>query len=102
MISIIDTFEIGLFPKFTVNGEPQRWLYPTIGPKGSILDINVCMVALAYADGNQSLFDIAKKIRKKISLVNLEVVILAKNSLISLSGELKFRNLTRRKHHVFF
>ena len=102
MISIIDAFEIGLFPKVAVNGEPQCWLYPTIGPKGSILDINVCMVALAYADGNQSLFDIAKKIRKKISLVNLEVVILAKNSLISLSGELPFQNLTRRKNHVFF
>ena len=60
--SIIDSFELGLFPKVKVIGEPQlgkKGLYPQISivrdkhPAASRMDF------LTYADGDTSIFDIA-------------------------------------------
>ncbi len=87
MSSIIDAFEIGLFPRNTIKCEPQlgkRNLYPTISQKGGHVDINTRMDFLAYADGNHSLFDISKKIDKNLSLVIMEAKILKEHGLIEL------------------
>jgi len=85
--SIIDAFEIGLFPQNTIKCEPQlgkRNLYPTISQKGGYVDVNTRMDFLAYADGNHSLFDISKKIDKNLSLIILEAKILKEHGLIEL------------------
>ena len=87
MSSIIDAFEMGLFPRNTIKCEPQlgkRNLYPTISQKGGHVDINTRMDFLAYADGNHSLFDISKKIDKNLSLVIMEAKILKEHGLIEL------------------
>jgi len=86
MKSIIDAFEMNLFPKTNVKCEPQlgkRNLYPTISQKGVQPDINTRMDFIAYADGKHSLFDISIKIRKNISLVVAEAGILEKEGIIS-------------------
>jgi len=85
--SIIDAFEIGLFPKNIIKCEPQlgkRDLYPTISQKGNNTNLNTRMDVLAYADGNYNLFDISNKIRKNLKLVISEVMILEKHGLITL------------------
>jgi len=54
MTAIIRAFEIGLYPKVRVLGEPQlgkRDLYPTTSQKGSHSDIRTRMNVLAYSDG---------------------------------------------------
>ena len=85
--SIIDTFEFGLYPKFTVKGEPQlgkRGLYPTLSQKGTYTDIKTRMDFLAYADGQHSLFDIAKIIGKNLELVTREAKIMAQHNLVKI------------------
>ena len=86
--SIIDAFEIGLFPKVTVKGEPQlgkRELYPTISQKGTYSSINARMDFLAYADGTNTLFDIAKIIGVPLSIVLDEARLMAEHNLIQTS-----------------
>lgn len=86
--SIIDAFEIGLFPKVTVKGEPQlgkRGLYPTISQKGTYSSINARMDFLAYADGTNTLFDIAKIIGVPLSIVLDEARLMAEHNLIQTS-----------------
>ena len=60
--SIIDCFELGLFPKVNVIGEPQlgkRGLYPQISMVNKKHPASKRMDFLTYADGNTSIFDIA-------------------------------------------
>jgi aminopeptidase-like protein len=85
MKSIIDAFEVGLFPKGSVKCEPQlgkRGLYPAISQKTSYDNLTTRMDFLAYADGNHSLFDISKKIKKNLALVILEAKILGNFGLL--------------------
>jgi len=87
MKSIIDAFEMKLFPKINVKCEPQLGkygLYPTTSQKGT-KPVNTWTRrdVLAYADGKHNIFDIAKKIKKNIKLVVSEVTILEKHGLIT-------------------
>jgi aminopeptidase-like protein len=87
MKSIIDSFEIGLFPMVDVICEPQlgkRELRPTISQKGYSHDANIRADLIAYADGKHSLFDISNKINKSLELILSEVKILKDNKLINL------------------
>ena len=85
MSCIIDAFEIGLFPKNYIKCEPQlgkRNLYPTVSQKGLNSNINTRMDILAYADGNNSIFEISNKIGKNLKSVLLEIKILKNNNII--------------------
>ncbi len=85
MAEIIDCFEIGLFPVCTVIGEPQlgrRGLYPTISQKGDYQNVYTRMNFLAYADGLNSLFEIAKIIEAPLKNILEEAVILSRHGLI--------------------
>ena len=62
MKSIIESFEIGLYPKINVIGEPQlgkRGLYPNISVVRDKHPASLRMDLLAYSDGRTSIFDIA-------------------------------------------
>ena len=88
MKSIIDAFEMKLFPKVNVKCEPQLGkynLYPTVSQKGAHVDIIMRLNFLAYADGKHSLFDISKKINKNLRLVVSEAKLLEKHGLITFS-----------------
>jgi aminopeptidase-like protein len=85
MKTIIDAFEVNLFPKINVKCEPQlgkRGLRPNISQKGYMGDITTRSNFIAYADGEHSLFDIANLINKNLKFVIEEVVILTKHRLI--------------------
>jgi aminopeptidase-like protein len=87
MKSIINAFEMKLFPKINVKCEPQlgrRGLRPDVSQKGFHGDINTRSDFIAYADGKHSLFDISKKIKKNLNLVILEAKILKEYGLITL------------------
>jgi len=87
MKSIIDAFEMKLFPRINVICEPQlgkRGLRPTISQKGYSHDANIRADLIAYADGKHSLFDISNKINKSLELILSEVKILKDNKLINL------------------
>ena len=90
MKSIIDAYEMKLFPKATVMCEPQLGkynLYPTVSQKGAHVDIIMRLNFLAYADGKHSLFDLSKKIKKNIKSIVEEAKILQQHGLITLSDE---------------
>jgi aminopeptidase-like protein len=90
MKSIVDAFEIGLFPSINVICEPQlgkRGLRPNISQKGCLGDVNTRSDFIAYSDGKNSLFDISKKIGKNLKLVILEAKILKKHNLISFNTQ---------------
>lgn len=90
--SIIDAFEIGLYPRTAVKGEPQLSkynLYPTISQKGTIKKgsfskqefINRCNV-LAYSDGLKNIFEISNNISMPLDQVVKELILLKKFKLI--------------------
>lgn len=88
MTTIIKAFELGLYPTVTVQGEPQlgkRGLYPTISQKGSYSAIRARMDVLAYADGSNSLFDIANRISVPLGIVLEEVEVMLEHGLIAVS-----------------
>ena len=65
MKSIIDAFEMNLYPKTVVICEPQlskRGLRSTISQKGK--KDNIRSDFIAYADGQNNLFDISIKIKR--------------------------------------
>lgn len=80
MTQIIRAFEVGLFPKVCVLGEPQlgkRNMYPTVSRKGSLpQSTKHRMDLLAYSDGQHSIFDIGLKIYAPISEVISEIRLL--------------------------
>ena len=87
MTSIIDAFEIGLYPLVATKGEPQlgkRGLYPDISIKGSGDGVRTRMNFLCYSDGTNSLFDISQKTGMSLREALHEAKILSENELISL------------------
>lgn len=86
MKSIIDAFELGLYPMATVLCEPQlgkRGLYPSISKRGSYEEVETRMDILAYADGNNTIFDICIAINKPLPLVVAEIQKLEQHKLIA-------------------
>jgi aminopeptidase-like protein len=86
MKSIVDAFEVNLFPKINTIGEPQlgkRGLRPNISQTGCMGDIVTRSNFIAYADGNHSVFDISNKINRNLNTVVDEVRILSKHGLIT-------------------
>jgi len=89
MRTIIDAFEIGLYPTVLVKGEPQlgkRGLYPTISQKGAHNSIRARMNFLAYADGKNTLFQIAEHIGVPLSIVLEEARIMLGHDLIEMKS----------------
>ena len=59
---IIDAFELGIYPKTLMFGEPslsKKGLYPTLSQKGRHDDIRLRMNLIAYSDGKTNIFKIA-------------------------------------------
>ena len=86
MKSIIDAFELGIFPLTSVIGEPElgrRGLYPTIGQKDNSGAVRARLDTLAYADGKSSVFDICLKIKQPLSTVLSELEILKEHDLVN-------------------
>ena len=85
--TIIDTFELGLFPKNKIKCEPQlskRDLYPASSQKSKYHDkvIHRRMNILAYSDGKKNIFEIAKIINETLKDVISEIEFLKKKNLI--------------------
>jgi len=86
MKTIIDAFEMNLFPEINVKCEPQlgkRGLRPNVSQKGYAEEVSTRSDFIAYADGKHSLFDISNKIKKNLKLVISECRLLEKHGLIS-------------------
>ena len=87
MKSIIDAFEICLWPRTTNKCEPQlgkRGLYPTISKKGSYDSVKLRTNILAYARG-KTVFELCKAINSPLDDVVQELEILIQHDLIALS-----------------
>lgn len=87
---VIRAFEIGLVPHVTIKGEPQlgkRGLYPTISQKGTHSAIRTRMDFLAYADGSNSLFQIAEIIGVPLKYVLEEASLMLEHDLVSFTSE---------------
>ncbi len=87
MKDIIDAFELGcLYPQNQILCEPQlgkRNLYPTLSQKGnSNKTLQIRMDVLAYADGEHSLFDIARRIKSPLTDITREIKILREHGLL--------------------
>jgi aminopeptidase-like protein len=88
MKSIIDAFEMNLYPKTVVTCEPQlgrRGLRSTISQKGEKNNIRSDLIA--YSDGENNLFDISIKIKRNLSEVISEAIILKQNNLITFQNK---------------
>lgn len=84
-MSVIDCFELGIYPKFKFKCEPQlgkRDLYPNTSIAGNYSSIKNRMNLLAYSDGKTSIFNISKKLKVPINVLIQEYKILIKNKLI--------------------
>ena len=86
MKNIIDAFEVGIFPKTLVLGEPQlskRKLYPEISRRGSV-DVETQNIrnVLAYSDGKRNIFDICKQINLPLKQTILNIKKLKKFKLL--------------------
>ena len=79
-------------PQTTIKGEPQLGkynLYPSISQKGTVKKsgfnkqefINRCNL-IAYADGKNNIFEIAKKIKVPLSDLINEIKILKNNKIL--------------------
>lgn len=89
MSKVIRAFELGIYPATRILGEPQlgkRNLYPTISQKGDNSAIRVRMDFLAYADGTNSLFEIAEIIGAPLSVVLEEAELLLEHGIVSTSS----------------
>lgn len=88
MAEIIEAFENGLYPRCKVLGEPQlgkRELYPTISQKDAYSATRARMDFLTYADGSNSLFDIARIIGVPLKIVLEEAALMAQHELVSVA-----------------
>ena len=88
--AVIDGFECGGRPKVTVMCEPQlskRGLYPTVSKVGNYSGIRERMSVLAYADGDDDVFDIATKTQVDLGTVLSEVELLREAELIELVAD---------------
>jgi len=89
MSEVIRSFELGLYPVSQVKGEPQlgkRDLYPTISQKGDHSAIRVRMDFLAYADGGNSLFEIAEIIGAPLKYVLEEAMLMHAHGIVGLNS----------------
>ena len=83
-MNIINSFEIGIYPKIKVLGDPQlgkRHLYPSIMQlyKGK----HPCQLrkdTIAYYDSNHNIFEIALKLKIDLNKLNEELMILIKTT----------------------
>ena len=85
MSEIVRAFEVGLYPVAAIKGEPQlgkRGLYPTLSQKGSYSVVRARMDFLAYADGSNSLFEIAEIIDVPLEIVIQEATLMLKHGLV--------------------
>tara|TARA_B100001057_G_C22867301_1_gene957124 strand:- start:4591 stop:5880 length:1290 start_codon:yes stop_codon:yes gene_type:complete len=87
--SIIDAFELGMFPKVKLKCEPQlskRDLYPSTSQKRKYNDkiINRRMNILTYCDGQKNIFEIATITNEPLKEVILEVKNLSEKGLVDL------------------
>ena len=84
--NIVDAFEICLFPKVLVKGEPQlgkRNLYPNLSKKqNSRRDSQSRMDIIAFCNGKNSIFEICNLTKLPLSAVIDELEILIKAGLI--------------------
>ena len=67
---IIDAFELGIYPKTLMFGEPslsKKGLYPTLSQKGRHDDIRLRMNLIAYSDGKTNIFKIAKILKQSLN-----------------------------------
>ncbi len=104
MAEVIDCFELGLFPVCTVIGEPQlgrRDLYPTISQKGNCQNVNTRMNFLAYADGANSLFDVAKILDVPLKSIFEEAMTLSRHGLIRFTSLLAYFDVKNRLKLLF-
>ena len=85
---IFDCFEIGLFPISLVKCEPnlsKRGLYPSIGTsnnrfnKDSLLRLNI----MAYSNGKNNIFKLAKLFNKPVQTIFQEIKILEESGLLA-------------------
>ena len=84
-INIIEAFELGCVPSNTNFCEPnlgKRNLYPLISKKGNYSNLKTRMNLLAYADGQDNLFTISKKIKSPLEKVIKEYKVLLKENLL--------------------
>ena len=84
-VNIIEGFELGCIPSNTNLCEPnlgKRNLYPLISQKGAYSKIKIRMNLLAYADGQDNIFNISKKINSPLKEVINEYKILLKHKLL--------------------
>jgi len=84
-VNIIDAFELGCIPSNKYFCEPnlgKRNLYPLISKKGSYTNLKNRMNLLAYADGQNNIFSITKKINVPLEKVLIEYKILLKKKLL--------------------
>ncbi|MDA7689405.1 DUF4910 domain-containing protein [Candidatus Pelagibacter sp.] len=84
-INIIEAFELGCVPSNTNFCEPnlgKRNLYPLISKKGNYSNLKTRMNLLAYADGQDNLFNISKKIKSPLEKVIKEYKVLLKENLL--------------------
>jgi aminopeptidase-like protein len=90
--SIVDAFELSLYPKTNIKGEPQLSkynLYPTISQKGITKKdnfskqefINRCNV-IAYSDGRKNIFEISKITNIPLRDLIKEIKILKENKIL--------------------
>ena len=85
LVSIVEAFETGLYPRVTTLGEPQlgkRGLYPTLSRKGSADEFLNRTHVIAYSDGNHSLFDLVRMLDMPLTEVTREVRILKDHDLL--------------------
>ena len=88
MTTIVDAFEVCYKPKFIYPCEPQlgkRGLYPVVSQKvadGSKHPAALRMDVLAYCDGENTVFDIAKIINASLKEIISELKILLENGLV--------------------
>ncbi len=87
--NIIDAFEIGLYPRIKVLGEPQlskRNLYPTISNYHNQTNpAKTRMNIIAYCDSKSSIFEIAKKTNTSLLKVLSEIQELMFKGLVEIS-----------------
>ena len=84
-INIIEAFELGCVPSNIIFCEPnlgKRNLYPLISKKGNYSNLKTRMNLLAYADGQNNLFTITKRINSPLEKVIEEYKILLKENLL--------------------
>ncbi len=95
MKAVVDAFELGLYPRLTVIGEPQmgkRSLYPTLSKKNNYGVARTRMDILAFANGSRSLFEIAKILKQPLGIVIAEVGLLLQAGVLEVGDELKLND----------